>query len=94
MKFIIIGTAILIQLKTVGLVELKDEAFTVLHSKCNVCHSSKNPSKIFTIENMDQQASIINRQVFLWKRMPKGNEIKLTEEDKLRLKNWINSLKS
>ena len=66
------------------------EAFKVLTQKCNVCHIKQNPSKVFTLENMNGFAGKINRQVFVWKRMPKGKEISLSESEKRTLKNWLN----
>lgn len=69
----------------------KQKEFKVLQSQCNICHSSQNPSKFFTLDNMNGFAKKINRQVFLWKRMPKGNENNLTEEEKETLKTWINT---
>ena len=68
----------------------QNEAYKVLTQKCNVCHSDKNPSKIFTLENMNGLARKINRQVFVWKRMPKGKEISLSNQEKETLKNWLN----
>lgn len=66
------------------------EAFEILVQKCNVCHAVQNPNKVFTIENMNGFARKINRQVFVWKRMPKGNEIKLSEAEKETIKKWLN----
>ena len=68
----------------------QNEAFKVLTQKCNVCHTDKNPSKVFTLENMNGFARKINRQLFVWKRMPKGNEITLSNQEKETLKNWLN----
>jgi len=65
------------------------KAYTVLQTKCNVCHRTQNPSKVFTPNNMNGFAKKIKRQVFFWKRMPKGNSYKLTTEEKKVLKNWI-----
>ena len=67
------------------------EAFAILTQKCNVCNIDQNPSKVFTIQNMNGFAGKINRQIFVWKRMPKGKEIKLSEIEKETLKTWINS---
>ena len=39
---------------------------------------------------MNGFARKINRQVFLWKRMPKGDEILLSKSEKRTLKNWLN----
>jgi len=69
----------------------KIAAFSILQSKCNVCHVNRNRSKIFTLENMDGFAQKINKQVFIKKRMPKGNSIKLSEEERVKLKNWLNT---
>lgn len=72
---------------------IQEAAFSILKNKCNVCHKSDNPSKIFTIDNMNGFAKKINRQVFFWKRMPKGDKIKLSKKEKETIKNWINNLK-
>jgi len=68
------------------------EILEILDVKCNSCHRIHNPRKVFTEENMNENAKSIYRQVFRWKRMPKGDKIKLTETDKNKLNNWINSL--
>jgi len=65
----------------------------ILEEKCNVCHQTKNPSKIFTKVNIRHNAKKINRQVFVWRRMPKGKEIKLTDQEEQILKTWIQSQK-
>jgi len=70
----------------------KELAFKVLQTKCNVCHEQKNKRMIFTLDNMDSRGKKIYRQVFKWKRMPKGNEIKLTAEELTQLKSWNLSL--
>ncbi|MFK7772576.1 MAG: hypothetical protein AB8F94_10565 [Saprospiraceae bacterium] len=71
--------------------ELKKAAFQILKSKCNVCHKRKNPFKIFTLKNMDRHAKKIHKQVFVYRRMPKGDSIKLTDEEYKTLKNWLQS---
>lgn len=71
-------------------VEQRD-AYKVLSNKCNVCHIKRNPRKVFTLENMDRFARKINRQVFIWKRMPKGNEISLSEQEKKTIQKWLNN---
>lgn len=70
---------------------LKQAAFDILKTKCNVCHRKKNPFKIFSLKNMDKHAPKIYKQVFVYQRMPKGNEIKLTPEEYQTLKNWLTS---
>lgn len=71
---------------------LKEEAFNILKTKCNVCHVKKNKRKIFTRDNMNDFASQINTQVFIKRRMPKGKNIQLTEKEYQLLSNWIKSL--
>lgn len=68
----------------------REPALEVLVRKCNVCHRKDNPSKVFTSENMDKLAPKIYRQVFVWKRMPKGKDNVLSEQDSKTLKNWLN----
>jgi len=69
----------------------QQKAFEILDAKCNSCHINSNPSKYFTLNNMNGFAKNINRQVFFWKRMPKGNKMKLTIEEKQILKTWLNN---
>lgn len=73
--------------------EIKQEAYVILKNKCNVCHLKKNPFKVFSLKNMDRLAPRIKEQVFVLKRMPKGNKVKLTLEEKQGLLNWINAIK-
>jgi uncharacterized membrane protein len=70
--------------------QIKQNAFSVLNTKCNACHAQQNPRMVFTLENMDKHARKINRQVFVLKRMPKGNVIKLSEGERDALKEWVN----
>ena len=67
----------------------KKAALSVLEQKCNVCHRSANPGKVFTIDNMEDLAPKIYRQVFVKRRMPKGRNIQLTKEESQVLKNWV-----
>ena len=71
--------------------KLKEAAFQILDTKCNVCHRKKNPFMVFTPKNMEKRISKIHKQVFVYKRMPKGNEIKLSSEEYETLKNWLES---
>jgi len=68
---------------------MKKAAYQVLHTKCNVCHQIKNPRRVFTLENMSGLAPKIYKQVFIKKRMPKGNDIQLTREEYNTLENWL-----
>ena len=72
--------------------EQKIKAFKVLKEKCNVCHIQKNRNRVFTLDNMNKNGKRIHRQVFVWKRMPKGKNIKLTEEEYQLLKDWLTSI--
>ena len=74
----------------------KMAAFEVLKTRCNTCHITQNPAKVFTLENMDGFAKRINRQVFFFKRMPKGRDRRkeMKPEEYQTLKNWINQVKS
>lgn len=71
--------------------DLKKEASQILKSKCNVCHKKKNPFKVFSLKNMDRHASEIHKQVFVYRRMPKGNRVKLTDKEYQSLKKWLKS---
>ncbi|MGI9551186.1 MAG: hypothetical protein ACR2MT_08305 [Aurantibacter sp.] len=68
---------------------LKEQAFSVLRDKCNVCHATKKKTDIFTPENMDSLAPDIHKQVFVKRKMPKGRKVKLTEEEAQHLKVWL-----
>jgi hypothetical protein len=71
------------------LIELKQKAFEILDTKCNVCHRKQNPFKVFSLRNMNKHAAKIYKQVFVKRRMPKGDEIILTEQEYQILKNWL-----
>ena len=47
---------------------------------------------VFNLKNMDKRAKKIDKNVFELQRMPKGDEIKLTLEEREILKNWINTV--
>lgn len=68
---------------------LRQEAFKILESKCNACHRKKNPFILFNQKNMSKRAPRIYRMVFLERRMPKGNEVKLTQEEYNKLEQWL-----
>ena len=72
----------------------KDKAFSVLETKCNICHKTRNKRRLFTKLNMDNWAEDVYMQVFIIKRMPKGKKIKLTNEDYQQILTWITSLKN
>lgn len=69
--------------------DAKTLAFKVLALQCNVCHATKKKQDIFTLENMDSLASSIKKQVFIKKKMPKGRKNKLSEQESIALKNWL-----
>jgi len=72
--------------------DVKDLAFTVLKAKCNVCHATKKRTDIFTLANMDSLAADIHKQVFIKKKMPKGRKVKLTDEERQLLQNWLSTV--
>jgi len=72
---------------------LKHKAFSVLDTKCNVCHRKQNPFMVFSIKNMDRRAIRIDQQVFANQRMHKGKRITLTPEEYQILSTWITSTK-
>lgn len=69
--------------------EDKGKALLVLQTKCNICHVRNNPFRIFKEKNMERNAKDIYKQVFIKGRMPLGNEVKLTEEERETLKKWL-----
>lgn len=71
--------------------DLKKQAFEILNFKCNVCHRKQNPFKVFSLKNMDKHAPKIYQQVFVYRRMPKGNQNQLTEAAYQTLKQWLKS---
>ena len=73
--------------------KLKLAAFEILQAKCNSCHLDQNPRRVFTLQNMDDLAPKINRQVFVFKRMPKGKEKRksMTVAEMMSLRNWLNA---
>lgn len=70
----------------------KVAAFEILDRHCNTCYVHENPRRVFTLDNMEDSARKIRRQVFVFKRMPKGkaSRDKITETEMKTLKNWIN----
>ncbi len=72
--------------------EIKERAYKILNTKCNVCHRTQNPFMVFTHKNMEKRAKRIHKQVFVKKRMPKGNTIKLSAGEYDTLREWLQSL--
>ncbi len=68
---------------------VKNQAFKVLQTKCNLCHSTKKRVDVFTFQNMDSLATDINQQVFIKRKMPKGRKFNLTAVEEQALKDWI-----
>jgi uncharacterized membrane protein len=67
----------------------KEVALAILQTKCNTCHSKQNPHKVFTLENMPALAPKIYQQVFVKKRMPRGNKNGLASNEYEALKQWL-----
>ena len=87
----VINTPLAIYKETINDDSIKTKALKILENKCNVCHKKRNPFMIFKLKNMDRRAKKIYKQVFVKKRMPKGDEIKLTVEEYNTLETWINT---
>lgn len=66
-----------------------EEVMTILEEKCNVCHRKEQPFIIFKSKNLERNRKRIKQQVFDYKLMPKGDEIKLTESEKVLLMDWL-----
>lgn len=73
---------------------VKDKAYNILNTKCNTCHRRQNPFMVFSRRNMDRRAGKIYQQVFIEKKMPKGDEVELSTEEAETLLIWISSLKT
>jgi uncharacterized membrane protein len=69
--------------------KLKSEVFKILDSKCNVCHRKKNPFMVFNEKNMVKRAKKIHKMVFVERRMPKGDEIRLSNEEYNTIEQWL-----
>tara|TARA_R110000868_G_scaffold220847_1_gene472327 strand:+ start:253 stop:606 length:354 start_codon:yes stop_codon:yes gene_type:complete len=72
-------------------VKLRQTAFEILENKCNVCHRKQNPLMVFKEKNISKRAKKIYQMVFVENRMPKGNDIRLTNEEYIVLEKWIKS---
>mgnify|MGYP006293983061 CR=1 FL=1 len=72
--------------------QLEARVIKILDSKCNICHRKQNPFMVFNERNMKRRAEKINRMVFKEKRMPKGNEIRLSNEEYATLEAWLFTL--
>jgi len=69
--------------------QLKRAAFEVLETKCNVCHRKQNPFMVFKEKNIEKRAAKIYQMVFVQRRMPKGTDIRLTNEEAATLEKWL-----
>ena len=69
--------------------KLKKASFKILDTKCNICHRKKNPFMVFNEKNMTKRAKKIYRMVFVERKMPKGNEVRLTNEEYVTLEKWL-----
>ena len=69
--------------------DLKLNAFEVLKTKCNICHKKQNPFMVFNEKNMTRRARKIYQMVFVKRKMPKGDEISLTDREYTTLENWL-----
>jgi len=72
---------------------LKQEAFEILDTKCNVCHRKRNPFMVFSLKNIEKRAPKIYKQVFVERRMPKGDDNRLNNEEYNKLEKWLSTQK-
>jgi uncharacterized membrane protein len=70
---------------------LKQNVLKILENKCNFCHRRQNPLKAFAYENIDKLAPKIYKQVYVKKRMPKGNPSLINKEEWDTLPKWLSS---
>ena len=68
---------------------LKKETLQILENKCNICHRKKNPFMVFNEKNAPKRAKKIYQMVFVERKMPKGNEVRLTNEEYIKLEKWL-----
>ena len=68
---------------------LKNKALTILHHKCNTCHTMYNRKIVFTESTMETYANNIYKQVYIKRRMPKGRKVTLTKEEEANLLLWL-----
>ncbi len=69
--------------------QLQRDAFDILEAKCNSCHRRQNPFMVFKLKNMAKRAPKIHRMVFIERRMPKGDEIRLSYAEYTTLEKWL-----
>ncbi len=69
---------------------LKIETFQILEDHCNACHQKKKPAYVFTVDNMNAFAPVINTQVFVKRKMPKGKKYPLSNPERQILQRWVN----
>jgi uncharacterized membrane protein len=67
----------------------KKAALTILQNHCNECHQHKKKKYVFTEDNMTSFATKIHQQVFVKKKMPKGNNFLLSKKDETILLEWL-----
>ncbi len=63
--------------------------YQIFKSKCNVCHLKKK-KVIFSIDNLYSYRELINQQVLIKKKMPKGKDFQLTQDEFRLIEDWIN----
>jgi uncharacterized membrane protein len=69
--------------------KLNKEALDILEVKCNACHRRQNPFMVFNLKNMEKRAPKIYKMVFIDRRMPKGDEFRLSNEEYNKLEKWL-----
>ncbi|MEO1655831.1 MAG: hypothetical protein AAFU64_19980 [Bacteroidota bacterium] len=71
----------------------KKEVFSILDAECQVDHRKEKPFMVFSKKKRERRAPKMHKQVFVKRRMPKGNQIRLTEQEYATFSEWLNTLK-
>ena len=70
---------------------LKEDVLKILDNNCNACHRKQNPFMIFNERNISRRSNRIYQAVFVDRRMPKGDQFTLTQEEYKILKQWLSN---
>ena len=68
---------------------LKGDPCRLLEPKRNSCHEKQNPFMVFIEKKLEKHAPMIYKAVFMERRMPKGDEIKLSDQKYDTLQEWL-----
>lgn len=69
--------------------DLGKAVMEILEIKCNVCHRKQNPFMVFKEKNLSKRAEKIYKMVFTERRMPKGDQVRLSTGEYSKLEKWL-----